>query len=54
MCSRMHKLLHFRLITFDKEGGKCFCPCSFVHLSVSTIYDIYVESNRESGRTASE
>jgi len=25
------------VITSDKGGGKCFCPCSFVCLSVSKI-----------------
>jgi len=29
--------LGFRVFTSDKVGGKCFCPCMSVYLSVSKI-----------------
>jgi len=34
---RMFALSEHSLVTSDKGGGKCFCPCSFVCLSVSKI-----------------
>ena len=34
-CAHRHLLSNF--ITSDKGGGKCFCPCSFVCLSVCLL-----------------